>query len=134
MEFTRGSQKQEMITGAGLAYGDNVSQLWLAIGQGAGFIKDQDIGFLSILHGLATFDQNTKLCPPACSHHYRCGSGKSHGTWAGDNQYGNKEPQRSGEISPTRCVPDKAGDNGNCHDNRNKVETYPVRHPGNRCL
>src|SRR5690554_1422569 len=115
-----GGEAQDFIL-APVANGQDFRDGWLALGNGAGLVQDQQVQLAGLLQGLALADQDSVLGRLAYTDHDRQGRGQPQGAGAGDNQNRGKGHQHvRGLGCGAEVVPGHGGQHGNDHDGGNE--------------
>ena len=93
---------------------ENIRHLGLALGDGAGFVQDHNVGLSGLLQRDSRLKQNTVLGPHAVANHdgNRCCKAQSAG--AADDQHGDAPGQGIGKL-PAKQQPDNGNNRRNKH-------------------
>ena len=98
---------------------DNGGGFQLAVGDGAGFVKDNGIDAGCSLHNVAAAVEDTQICTAAGAGDDSDRGRKAQRTGAGDNQNGDKVIENKGDVPPADC-PQQRGDDGDGDNRRDK--------------
>ena len=102
-----------------LRIADNIRHLGFSLGDGAGFVQNNDLRLSGLLQRDGRLKQNTVLGTHAVANHDGHRGSQAQGTGTADDQHGNATGQGKGKI-PAQKQPDNGGRHRNGNNRRNK--------------
>ena len=109
---------------------DQICDLGLSRGDGAGFIQNDNLRFSGVFQGYSVLKKNAVLGAHSVAHHNGHRGGKAQSTRAGDHQHRDSAGQSKTDFLPQK-QPDNGGKNGNGDDCRDKDARDFIRNLGN---
>ena len=130
--FKGGSQAQQAVFADAVLWNE-IGYNRLALGDGTGFIHDDDIDGMGRFQRFSRFDENAVRSAAASTDHDGCWCGQPEGARAGDDKHGNSDGQCKFKAGADK-QPDDGGNHRDGDDNRHENPGDLVGQFGDRCF